>query len=180
MICVYQSATVHLNAWSIEVNKKNSTVFVCCNEWCYVEDHFQVLLSHVAGVSNLIQQLCRLSKGLRLLNLSKTSLTSKGLCPSSCFLALLSSTSWNCAKKSVGSGCRVVFHAAHLLTGDRRKSSSRNSLAYTWCKTSRVAENSPHENTVSCFCRAHTPHWLMMPHAASYCPLILLFTQWRV
>lgn len=31
------------------------------------------------GVSNLIQQVCRLSKGLRLLNLSKTSLTSKGL-----------------------------------------------------------------------------------------------------
>ncbi|XP_058495056.1 capping protein, Arp2/3 and myosin-I linker protein 3-like [Solea solea] len=31
------------------------------------------------GVSNLIQQMCRLSKGLRLLNLSKTSLTSKGL-----------------------------------------------------------------------------------------------------
>lgn len=31
-----------------------------------------------AGVSNLIQQVCRLSKGLRLLNLSKTSLTSKG------------------------------------------------------------------------------------------------------
>ncbi|MBN3304443.1 CARL3 protein, partial [Amia calva] len=31
------------------------------------------------GVSNLIQQVCRLTKGLRLLNLSKTSLTSKGL-----------------------------------------------------------------------------------------------------
>ncbi|MFT7800129.1 capping protein, Arp2/3 and myosin-I linker protein 3 [Arapaima gigas] len=31
------------------------------------------------GVSNLIQQVCRLSKGLRLLNLSKTSLSSKGL-----------------------------------------------------------------------------------------------------
>lgn len=31
-----------------------------------------------AGVSNLIQQVCRLNKGLRLLNLSKTSLTSKG------------------------------------------------------------------------------------------------------
>uniref|UniRef100_A0A3B3ZWY2 Capping protein regulator and myosin 1 linker 3 n=1 Tax=Periophthalmus magnuspinnatus TaxID=409849 RepID=A0A3B3ZWY2_9GOBI len=31
------------------------------------------------GVSNLIQQVCRLSKGLRLLNLSKTSLTSKGM-----------------------------------------------------------------------------------------------------
>ncbi|KAJ0065323.1 hypothetical protein NL108_007057 [Boleophthalmus pectinirostris] len=31
------------------------------------------------GVSNLIQQICRLSKGLRLLNLSKTSLTSKGM-----------------------------------------------------------------------------------------------------
>ncbi|KAK5907277.1 hypothetical protein CesoFtcFv8_005145 [Champsocephalus esox] len=31
------------------------------------------------GVSNLIQQVCRLSKGLRLLNLSKTSLTSKGV-----------------------------------------------------------------------------------------------------
>uniref|UniRef100_A0A8C9STJ0 CARMIL pleckstrin homology domain-containing protein n=1 Tax=Scleropages formosus TaxID=113540 RepID=A0A8C9STJ0_SCLFO len=30
------------------------------------------------GVSNLIQQVCRLSKGLRLLNLSKTSLSSKG------------------------------------------------------------------------------------------------------
>uniref|UniRef100_A0A671TYB7 CARMIL pleckstrin homology domain-containing protein n=1 Tax=Sparus aurata TaxID=8175 RepID=A0A671TYB7_SPAAU len=30
-------------------------------------------------VSNLIQQVCRLSKGLRLLNLSKTSLTSKGV-----------------------------------------------------------------------------------------------------
>lgn len=37
---------------------------------------------HAAGVSNLIQQVCRLSKGLRLLNLSKTSLTSKGLGPS--------------------------------------------------------------------------------------------------
>nr|XP_057928262.1 capping protein, Arp2/3 and myosin-I linker protein 3-like isoform X1 [Doryrhamphus excisus] len=31
------------------------------------------------GMANLIQQICRLSKGLRLLNLSKTSLTSKGL-----------------------------------------------------------------------------------------------------
>ncbi|KAM9789899.1 capping protein, Arp2/3 and myosin-I linker protein 3 [Neosynchiropus ocellatus] len=31
------------------------------------------------GVSNLIQQVCRLNKGLRLLNLSKTSLSSKGL-----------------------------------------------------------------------------------------------------
>lgn len=31
-----------------------------------------------AGVSNLIQQVCRLNKGLRLLNLSKTSLTAKG------------------------------------------------------------------------------------------------------
>ncbi|XP_048867473.1 capping protein, Arp2/3 and myosin-I linker protein 3 isoform X2 [Brienomyrus brachyistius] len=31
------------------------------------------------GVSNLIQQVCRLSKGLRLLNLSKTSLSSKGV-----------------------------------------------------------------------------------------------------
>ncbi|XP_061744135.1 LOW QUALITY PROTEIN: capping protein, Arp2/3 and myosin-I linker protein 3-like [Nerophis ophidion] len=31
------------------------------------------------GMANLIQQMCRLSKGLRLLNLSKTSLTSKGL-----------------------------------------------------------------------------------------------------
>ncbi|XP_061635438.1 capping protein, Arp2/3 and myosin-I linker protein 3-like isoform X4 [Phyllopteryx taeniolatus] len=31
------------------------------------------------GVANLIQQMCRLSKGLRLLNLSKTSLTSKGV-----------------------------------------------------------------------------------------------------
>ncbi|XP_072294492.1 capping protein, Arp2/3 and myosin-I linker protein 3-like isoform X2 [Eucyclogobius newberryi] len=31
------------------------------------------------GVSNLIHQVCRLSKGLRLLNLSKTSLTSKGV-----------------------------------------------------------------------------------------------------
>ncbi|MEQ2233125.1 hypothetical protein ILYODFUR_018761, partial [Ilyodon furcidens] len=30
------------------------------------------------GVSNLIQQVCRLNKGLRLLNLSKTSLSSKG------------------------------------------------------------------------------------------------------
>lgn len=32
----------------------------------------------VSGVSNLIQQVCRLNKGLRLLNLSKTSLSSKG------------------------------------------------------------------------------------------------------
>uniref|UniRef100_A0AAY4AP82 Capping protein regulator and myosin 1 linker 3 n=1 Tax=Denticeps clupeoides TaxID=299321 RepID=A0AAY4AP82_9TELE len=32
-----------------------------------------------AGVSNLIQQICRLNKGLRLLNLSKTSLSSKGV-----------------------------------------------------------------------------------------------------
>lgn len=39
-----------------------------------------------AGVSNLIQQVCRLSKGLRLLNLSKTSLTSKGL-NHRCFLS---------------------------------------------------------------------------------------------
>lgn len=31
------------------------------------------------GVSNLIQQVCRLNKGLRLLNLSKTSLSSKGM-----------------------------------------------------------------------------------------------------
>ncbi|XP_056149842.1 capping protein, Arp2/3 and myosin-I linker protein 3 [Lampris incognitus] len=31
------------------------------------------------GVSNLIQQVCRLNKGLRLLNLSKTSLSSKGV-----------------------------------------------------------------------------------------------------
>ncbi|KAI1888768.1 hypothetical protein AGOR_G00172120 [Albula goreensis] len=31
------------------------------------------------GVSNLIQQVCRLSKGLRLLNLSKTSLSAKGV-----------------------------------------------------------------------------------------------------
>uniref|UniRef100_A0A3Q2Z2J0 Capping protein regulator and myosin 1 linker 3 n=1 Tax=Hippocampus comes TaxID=109280 RepID=A0A3Q2Z2J0_HIPCM len=31
------------------------------------------------GVANLIQQMCHLSKGLRLLNLSKTSLTSKGV-----------------------------------------------------------------------------------------------------
>ncbi|KAG9273800.1 capping protein, Arp2/3 and myosin-I linker protein 3 isoform X1 [Astyanax mexicanus] len=31
------------------------------------------------GVSNLIQQVCRLSKGLRLLNLAKTSLSSKGV-----------------------------------------------------------------------------------------------------
>ncbi|XP_061540069.1 capping protein, Arp2/3 and myosin-I linker protein 3-like isoform X2 [Phycodurus eques] len=31
------------------------------------------------GVASLIQQMCRLSKGLRLLNLSKTSLTSKGV-----------------------------------------------------------------------------------------------------
>lgn len=40
-------------------------------------------LDATAGVSNLIQQVCRLSKGLRLLNLSKTSLTSKGLDPPS-------------------------------------------------------------------------------------------------
>lgn len=33
-------------------------------------------------MANLIQQMCHLSKGLRLLNLSKTSLTSKGLCKS--------------------------------------------------------------------------------------------------
>ncbi|KAJ8272534.1 hypothetical protein GJAV_G00090320 [Gymnothorax javanicus] len=33
------------------------------------------------GVSNLIQQVCRSSKGLRLLNLSKTSLSSKGVVP---------------------------------------------------------------------------------------------------
>lgn len=32
----------------------------------------------MSGVSNLIQQVCRLNKGLRLLNLSKTSLSSKG------------------------------------------------------------------------------------------------------
>lgn len=37
---------------------------------------FSPLLS--SGVSNLIQQVCRLNKGLRLLNLSKTSLSSKG------------------------------------------------------------------------------------------------------
>lgn len=39
----------------------------------------RVSCMNYAGVSNLIQQVCRLSKGLRLLNLSKTSLTSKGL-----------------------------------------------------------------------------------------------------
>lgn len=44
--------------------------------------HFYTCCLHAAGVSNLIQQVCRLSKGLRLLNLSKTSLTSKGLGPS--------------------------------------------------------------------------------------------------
>lgn len=33
------------------------------------------------GVSNLIQQVCRLNKGLRMLNLSKTGLSSKGMCP---------------------------------------------------------------------------------------------------
>uniref|UniRef100_A0AAV2KSD6 Leucine-rich repeat-containing protein 16B-like n=1 Tax=Knipowitschia caucasica TaxID=637954 RepID=A0AAV2KSD6_KNICA len=41
------------------------------------------------GVSSLIQQVCRLSKGLRLLNLSKTSLTSKGM---ACLSQALSST----------------------------------------------------------------------------------------
>ena len=41
-------------------------------------------LSVGVGVSNLIQQVCRLSKGLRLLNLSKTSLNSKGL---DCFVS---------------------------------------------------------------------------------------------
>lgn len=39
---------------------------------------FCSLLYLVSGVSNLIQQVCRLNKGLRLLNLSKTSLSSKG------------------------------------------------------------------------------------------------------
>lgn len=39
---------------------------------------FLLLLCSAPGVSNLIQQVCRLNKGLRLLNLSKTSLSSKG------------------------------------------------------------------------------------------------------
>lgn len=49
-------------------------------------------LDAAAGVSNLIQQVCRLSKGLRLLNLSKTSLTSKGLDPPSLIFLSMSRT----------------------------------------------------------------------------------------
>lgn len=50
-----------------------------CVNWPVTDPMCLWMFFFPIGVSNLIQQVCRLSKGLRLLNLSKTSLSSKGV-----------------------------------------------------------------------------------------------------